>query len=85
MMGFETWSKKRLVKWTRRESYHSPMGMVVVNEVGDWVGKVCVGDKVARLAETFVSAKAAMEAVERTWKREEEKRNGKGVMCSGNK
>ena len=80
MINFEAWSTERLNNWTKRESYHSPMGMVVVDEVGDWVGKVCVGDRVARLAETFVSAKAAMEAVERTFKREEEKRNGKGKL-----
>jgi hypothetical protein len=78
---FSSWSEDRLTKvrcdWTKVTYWHSGMGGVYQDQVGDWIGRVLVGDKVGRINDTFPSAEAAMKAVERVWKREEERRNGK--------
>jgi hypothetical protein len=61
--------------WTHLESYHSKFGSVQKVLGGEWKGLVNVGGKFARLSELYISAEVAMGAVERTWKREEQKRN----------
>lgn len=67
------WGMRR-VEWHQITSYHSDCGMVVNNSTGEWIGKVSVEGTFARIFEEFPSAEAAMAAVERTWKREKEKR-----------
>ena len=69
MSTFSEWSNVRLAQWTHEEYWHSNMGQVIkVN--GGFIAKVRVGERLGRIAETYMSAEVAMGAVERTWKRE---------------
>lgn len=82
---FSSWSETRLnqVKsdWQKVTYWYSGMGIVYQDQVGDWWGKVSVvrdgKPQLGRINDTFASAEVAMRAVERVWKREEERRNGK--------
>jgi hypothetical protein len=80
---FSSWSETRLNKvktdWQMVTYWFSGMGMVYQDETGDWWGKAQVvrngKSQLGRINDTFGSAEAAMGAVERVWKREEERRN----------
>lgn len=79
---FGDWNRDRLADrgdWERVEYWFSGMGMVY-KECGEWKGKVTMGNVRGRIDDTFPSAEAAMRCVERVWKREEERRNGKGQI-----
>ena len=72
--SIDDWFSHRAMGWTHTDSYTSLMGFVERVESGEWIGKVLLPDeRVARLSETYVSASAAMGAVERTWRRENKK------------
>ena len=77
-MSLQEWSKSRLDRWEHVESYICERGIVEKSSTGEWVGKVYVRDRVYRLSEAYVSAAAAMGAVERTWEREKNHAGGKG-------
>ena len=62
--------------WERVEYWVSKMGSVV-KVVEGWEGRVITDRGVGRIGEVFESAEVAMRMVERVWKREEERRNGK--------
>lgn len=76
-MTVSQWSNKRLAEWREELRYSSLMGVVEQTLGGMWQGKVVVvrdGQRVyAKLSELFESADVAMGAVERTWKRENER------------
>ena len=71
-------SPRQLAQWDHIESYHSAMGMVETTLSGMWQGKVSLGGRFYRLSEQHESAQAAMSAVERTWKREQQNQAEKG-------
>jgi hypothetical protein len=83
---FGEWSKDRLTHfkgdWERIEWWVSNMGEVRRNAIGEWEGRVRLGERYGLLSETYESAEVAMKAVERTWRREEEMRNGKGKIAT---
>jgi hypothetical protein len=69
-------------EWHHLDSWISPMGLIERLESGDWLGRVTltktlptgeVVSQYARLSEYFSSAAVAKGAVERTWRREQQK------------
>lgn len=69
-------------EWTHVESFSSKYGLVEKLPSGEWLGRVNVGGRFARLSETFESAQVAMGSVMRTWDREQ-KKMGKVVNQPG--
>lgn len=58
------------MEWIKIEMYHSSIGEVTRRLISqDWEARVRVGEKLARISETYGSAEAAMKAVERTHKK----------------
>ena len=79
------WSRQKLANggvtfpsanWERVEQWQSDVGIVRPNEDGDWIAWVRLPQGLVRMNAEYGSANAAMQAVERVWKREEGKRNG---------
>lgn len=65
---------ERRRNWDHTESYTCALGFTYRKDLDDWVAKVNIDGEYFRLTETYVSAQAAMAAIERTWEREMKKR-----------